>query len=274
MYKRKKPKYFVHSAQSDFEELYTSQKVVRHGLKRTLFFLLTFFVLVGSVTVYGFNDTLPEFEITVDTQVFEKSIQQGLAVISEFEEKETKPQKSKTDKKTAFDRTYIVKEGDTLWDIAQQYYQSGYNWQDLAQANELSSPYLLSVGTEIKIPHVKSRMIAQVKIKTNPLPATHGNYNSSIASPSAIQSETSVQPSPPPVETQAENTFTTTTTTYEVSNVGFSSSASPSATTEPIHTPTETPDDNCHLALENSLTGSCEEEAEVIPTPTLVAQIL
>lgn len=54
-------------------------------------------------------------------------------------------------------KTYIVKQGDDLWHIAQSVYGSGYNWVDLAIANNLSSPSVLYVDTKIIVPNVKPR---------------------------------------------------------------------------------------------------------------------
>jgi nucleoid-associated protein YgaU len=51
-------------------------------------------------------------------------------------------------------RTYIVAKGDNLWNISQQVYKSGYNWVDIAKANNLKNPGLLYVGMELNIPSV------------------------------------------------------------------------------------------------------------------------
>lgn len=56
--------------------------------------------------------------------------------------------------KTTLPTTYTVKEGDTLWDISLTYYNSGYNWVDIASANVLSNPDGLAVGQMLTIPNV------------------------------------------------------------------------------------------------------------------------
>ncbi|MCL4353521.1 LysM peptidoglycan-binding domain-containing protein [Patescibacteria group bacterium] len=56
--------------------------------------------------------------------------------------------------------TYTVKEGDDLWSIAQKLYGSGYNWVDLAKANNLENPGLIFVGTVLKVPDVKPIVVA------------------------------------------------------------------------------------------------------------------
>jgi len=47
---------------------------------------------------------------------------------------------------------YQVKKGDDLWKIAENFYGSGYNWVDIAQANNLSNPNIIYVDQELTIP--------------------------------------------------------------------------------------------------------------------------
>lgn len=51
--------------------------------------------------------------------------------------------------------TYTVKKGDHLWQIAENYYNSGYNWVDIANQNNLDNPGLLAVGQELTLPKVE-----------------------------------------------------------------------------------------------------------------------
>ena len=53
--------------------------------------------------------------------------------------------------------TYIIKEGDTLWSIAESSYGSGYKWVDIADANNLSTSDI-EVGQEITIPDVEPKL--------------------------------------------------------------------------------------------------------------------
>ncbi|OGK14689.1 hypothetical protein A3C98_03625 [Candidatus Roizmanbacteria bacterium RIFCSPHIGHO2_02_FULL_37_15] len=54
-------------------------------------------------------------------------------------------------------QTYIVKEGDELYLIAEKFYGSGLNFQDIVKANNISNPDLLEVGQQLIIPKVKSK---------------------------------------------------------------------------------------------------------------------
>jgi len=57
----------------------------------------------------------------------------------------------------------IVK-GENLWGIAERYFNSGYNWVDIAKENNLRSPDVIFEGQELKIPNVefKERTIAEL----------------------------------------------------------------------------------------------------------------
>jgi nucleoid-associated protein YgaU len=54
-------------------------------------------------------------------------------------------------------RAYVVKPNDDLWTIAEKEYGSGYNWVDIANANKLTNPDVISEGTKLVIPNVKQR---------------------------------------------------------------------------------------------------------------------
>src|SRR3990167_4327707 len=49
--------------------------------------------------------------------------------------------------------TYKVAKGDNLWKISEKYYGSGYNYVDIIKENNLKSPSVLAIGTELTIPN-------------------------------------------------------------------------------------------------------------------------
>lgn len=55
--------------------------------------------------------------------------------------------------------TYVVKEGDNLWKIAEAFYKSGYNWVDIAKANNLANPGDIFSGNKLTIPDVAPKQI-------------------------------------------------------------------------------------------------------------------
>ena len=65
----------------------------------------------------------------------------------------------------AMPKTYTVQSGDYLWSIAEKIYGSGYNWVDLAQANNLENPGVLYAGTKLIVPDVAPKMTT---VQANP----------------------------------------------------------------------------------------------------------
>lgn len=53
--------------------------------------------------------------------------------------------------------TYTIQEGDTLWDLAERAYNSGYNFMDIASSNNIINPDYILVGQEITFPSVQPK---------------------------------------------------------------------------------------------------------------------
>ena len=51
--------------------------------------------------------------------------------------------------------THKVKPGEHLWKIAVDYYNDGYKWTEIAKANNLTSPGLISPDQELIIPQIE-----------------------------------------------------------------------------------------------------------------------
>lgn len=50
-------------------------------------------------------------------------------------------------------KTYhVMKPGDTLYSLAQQYYGDGKRWREIAEANNIQDPSDIAVGTRLVIP--------------------------------------------------------------------------------------------------------------------------
>jgi len=64
-------------------------------------------------------------------------------------------QNENAEKTVTLPTTYIVSDGDTLWDISMKFYNSGYNWVNIAAENALDNPDGLAVGQELTIPNAK-----------------------------------------------------------------------------------------------------------------------
>lgn len=55
---------------------------------------------------------------------------------------------------------YTVTKGETLWSIAERQYNSGYNWTDISQANNLKDPNSIEIGQKLTIPDVKPTILS------------------------------------------------------------------------------------------------------------------
>jgi len=64
---------------------------------------------------------------------------------------------------------YVVKEGDNLWSISQQEYGTGYNWQLIAKANNLTNPGQIDKGQKLTIPEAP-KATASVSSTATPTP--------------------------------------------------------------------------------------------------------
>ncbi len=53
--------------------------------------------------------------------------------------------------------THTVAAGETLWSIAEKYYNSGFNWVDIARVNGITDPAKITVGQKLTIPNVQVR---------------------------------------------------------------------------------------------------------------------
>lgn len=67
--------------------------------------------------------------------------------------------------------THEVQKGESLWTISEKYYQSGYNWVDIAKENKLANPSVITSGMKLTIPKVDSK-VKTVKETVTAAPAT------------------------------------------------------------------------------------------------------
>jgi nucleoid-associated protein YgaU len=52
---------------------------------------------------------------------------------------------------------YTVAAGESLWDISEKFYQSGYNWVDISKENNLANPNVITEGQVLVIPKVETK---------------------------------------------------------------------------------------------------------------------
>jgi putative chitinase len=76
-----------------------------------------------------------------------------------------------------YPKTYTVNQGENLWSISEKIYGSGYNWVDLAKANNLENPDILYVGTKLLIPNVTPKIVDNMASEKNAIkPITGSSY--------------------------------------------------------------------------------------------------
>jgi len=66
---------------------------------------------------------------------------------------------------------YTVKEGDTLFTIAEKYYSDGFQYSEIARANDLKNPDLLETGQIIEIPKLESQIAQVPETQATPQPS-------------------------------------------------------------------------------------------------------
>lgn len=79
-----------------------------------------------------------------------------------------------SDEDISLPTNHIVSEGEDLWSISEKYYNSGYNWVDIADENNIENPNMVKVGQDIIIPNVTPIIFDQEESKLtytdNPTP--------------------------------------------------------------------------------------------------------
>ncbi|MCJ7805108.1 LysM peptidoglycan-binding domain-containing protein [Patescibacteria group bacterium] len=62
-------------------------------------------------------------------------------------------------------KTHTVVQGENLWQIAEQYYGSGYNWVDIANANNIADANQIEVGQKLNIPDVTPKQATTTAVE-------------------------------------------------------------------------------------------------------------
>ncbi len=69
---------------------------------------------------------------------------------------------------------YEVVKGDNLWKIAQNKYNNGYVWSDIAKANNLKNPSSIEVGQKLVLPKIESKEVMSQSQETKPTETIQG----------------------------------------------------------------------------------------------------
>jgi LysM repeat protein len=71
-----------------------------------------------------------------------------------FEEIMTDSTKEAVVKKQASAQTYVTKEGETLYEIAEKTYKDSNKWKIIATANEVDNPFKVPAGVTLQLPAI------------------------------------------------------------------------------------------------------------------------
>ena len=113
----------------------------------------------------------------------------------------------KTDKDN---NVWTVQKGESLWSIAEKKYNSGYNWVDIARANNLSDPSSIHAGDKLKLPSVKSNEQTIATVKTD------DEENSKTVQKITTQPEPTTKPAVKPNTVGTNQLVKITGNTYDV----------------------------------------------------------
>ena len=145
----------------------------------------------------GPNEQLSESYISVGLGILVVVVV-GILLYNFFTQKNASNEAANTENKVGENATssammgnkYTVKEGDTLWSVAENLYKNGYNWTDLAKANNLTGDEELKVGQQLIVPSPTTQVVptdqpvstpapvasADSMPKTNPVTITESSY--------------------------------------------------------------------------------------------------
>lgn len=147
-------------------------------------------VVVGAILIFSFVRSRALNRIYSTKSTFTVSNENQRAVIKELEQKDANIEKTKTTETAVLNKpsteglikgakTYTIQKGDDLWKISEKAYGSGYNWVDIAKANNLeSNPGLIHVGNKLAIPTVKVKQVVEqpVKVQQSVISITGNQY--------------------------------------------------------------------------------------------------
>lgn len=78
---------------------------------------------------------------------------------------------------------YTVKEGDTLFLIAQTYYNDGYKYTEIAKTNNLENPDLLEKGQVLEIPKLEQTAIVEASPTASETPQPTQAMEEAVSAP-------------------------------------------------------------------------------------------
>lgn len=124
------------TAKPGVDYLENVQKELKSNQSKLSLVLGTLIILVVGILIFNyFNKSKPDLGPAQQTQ-------------EQKEIEDVQPEK--------LPGKYTVKEGDTLFSIAEKYYQDGYKYEEIAKANNILNPDMVEVGQVLEIPKLSA----------------------------------------------------------------------------------------------------------------------
>lgn len=140
----------------------------------------------------------------------------GLFVVNYFRKVDTgeitTPAVTTESQKKELPALHTVQAGETLWSIAEDYYNSGYNWIDIQKENGLTNASVITSGQELRIPNVEAKLATATTV-IEPASPVEATPSTPVSTPEAVV--TAVTDSPTDAVTTApsmpqDGTYTVT----------------------------------------------------------------
>jgi nucleoid-associated protein YgaU len=119
---------------------------------------------------------------------------------------------SATNISPAQQKTYTVREGDTLWSIAESQLNDGYRWQEIMKANNLQNGGMIEEGTKLVIPSTRAQAVVSPTGTAQETPAP-----TQTVSPTRTATPTT-EPTMTATPTMAKSTVSPTKSTISPTN--------------------------------------------------------
>ncbi len=133
----------------------TVSKTIRKNIIYFIFLFLLFvcIILIGLKVIHKQKNLINNVQQSVENLTKEnislKNTLSDLQKNNRVETPATADTITKQDKKSQTE--YIVQKNDNLWIIAQKFYGYGFKYKKIADDNNISKPYVVLVGTKLKI---------------------------------------------------------------------------------------------------------------------------
>lgn len=141
------------------------EKEVKNSLKKLKLNESTISTILGALVV-----------IVVGVLVFNYFSKRAKEVEIKPEEITLEEAEMKAEEERELPTKHKVKSGEHLWVIATDYYNDGYKWPEIAKANNLANPNLISPDQELTIPKIEVTKEEAKEVRPEMEPITGEKY--------------------------------------------------------------------------------------------------